>query len=232
MNDYQTAQQASYTLIVKEAENYPESVALIPSFDKGIVRLKAIVTEIHTIGIQQAKDITGVTGDKHTVLEGMIDYLVDVSGAVNSYAIASGDKTLQAKVNYKVSAVSRMTQSELIIAAAIVIEEAEKIAPETLADEGITAAELTAFKAAHAKFKEIVSDPREAVIDRSGYTRRLGDLFSEASDLKKNTLDRLASQFQRKAPEFYQKYKAAVTVIYRRSAKTTTTDTTTTVAKG
>jgi len=44
-------------------------------------------------------------------------------------------------------------------------------------------------------------------------------LFAEAADLKKNTLDRLACQYQRKAPEFYQKYKAAATVIYKRSVK-------------
>jgi len=44
-------------------------------------------------------------------------------------------------------------------------------------------------------------------------------LFAEAADLKKNTLDRLASQYQRKAPEFYQKYKVTATVIYKRSLK-------------
>ena len=49
--------------------------------------------------------------------------------------------------------------------------------------------------------------------------QQLADLFAEAADLKKNTLDRLACQYQRKAPEFYQKYKAAATVIYKRSVK-------------
>lgn len=221
MNDYQTAKQASLKLIVKEAKNYPDEVSLIPTFAAGITRLETITAKIDDLSTQQAKDITGVTSDKNTVMVDVIDYLVDVAGAVHSYAISKNDKTLQAKVNYKQNVISRMSQPDLTNAAAIVIEEAEKIAPEALADEGITAAELAAFKAAHTQFKQVSSDPRKAVIDRSGYTQQLADLFSEAADLKKNTLDRLASQFRRKAPEFYLKYKAAASVIYKQSSKTT-----------
>lgn len=223
MNDYQTAKQTSYKLIVKEAKNYPNEVSLIPTFATGIARLETISTQIDVVSTQQAKDITGVTSNKNTVMEEVIDYLVDVSGAVHSYAISTGNQTLLAKVNYKESAISKMSQSDLTNAAAIVIEEAEKIAPEVLANEGITATELAEFKTAYNEFKVITSDPRGAIIDRSGYTQQLADLFSEASDLKKNTLDPLASQFRRKAPEFYLKYKAAATVIYKRNSKTPTT---------
>lgn len=222
MNDYQTAKQASYKLIAKEAKNYPTEVSLIPTFATGISRLETISNQIDVISTQQAKAITGVTGDKNVVMGEVIDYLVDISGAVHSYAISKGNQTLQAKVNYKESVISKMSQSDLTKAAAIVIEEAEKIAPEVLANEGITATELTEFKTAFGEFKEISSDPRGAIIDRTGYTQQLADLFSEASDLKKNTLDRLASQFRRKAPEFYQKYNAASTVIYKKSVKAPT----------
>jgi hypothetical protein len=223
MNDYQTAKQTSFKLIAKEARNYPTEVSLIPTFATGIARLEAISTQIDVISTQQAKDITGITSDKNSLMEVVIDYLVDVSGAVHSYAIATGDQTLQAKVNYKEYAIAKMPQPDLTKAAAIVIEEAERIAPELLAKEGITASELAEFKTATNKFKELSSDPRAAIIDRSGYTQQIADLFAEASDLKKNTLDRLASQFRRKAPEFYLKYKAAATVIFKRGSKTPTT---------
>lgn len=222
MNDYQTAKQTSFKLIAKEAKNYPNEVSLIPTFATGIARLETISTKIDVISTQQAKDITGVASDKNTVMEEVTDYLVDVSGAVHSYAISTGNQILQAKVNYKESAISKMSQPELITASAIVIEEAERIAPGILANEGINAAELAEFKTTYNEFKKISSDPRGAIIDRSGFTQQITDLFSEASDLKKNTLDRLASQFRRKAPEFYLKYKAAATVIYKRSSKTPT----------
>jgi len=223
MNDYQNAKQASYKLITKEAKSNPSETSLIPSFANGITRLDAITVEIDAIGIQQAKDITGVTKDKNSVMTELMDYVVDVSGAVNSYAITKGDNTLQTKVNFKESAITKMSHADLRKTAAIVLEEAEKIAPADLANEGITATEMADFKAAYNQFHEGSSNTREAIIDRSGHTQKLLDLFEEASDLKKN-LDRLASQFKRKAPEFYQKYTAAANVIYKSSSKIVGTD--------
>jgi len=219
MNDYQSAKLASYKLIVKESKSYPEVVSLIPTFDSGINKLDAIIIEIDDIGIQQAKDITGVTADKKTIINELNENLVDVSGAMHSIAVTRNDKTLQAKVNFKESKVGRMTQAELMNAAAIVLEEAVKMAPEVLAGEGITAEEMTNFRAVYTQCKLASSDTRGAIIDRSGYTQRLSVLFGKASDLKKNTLDRLVSQFKRKSPEYYQKYKAASLVSYRHSSK-------------
>lgn len=222
MNNYQIARQASYKLIDKEAKNSPEAMSLIPKFAAGINRLGVISTQIDTLSIEQAKNITGIASDKNAQMDTVSDYLVEVSGAIHSYAVTKNDLILMAKVDYKESAISRMSQTDLIAATAIVLEEVGKIAPEELAVEGISATEITEFGHVFAQFKLVTSDTRGAIIDRSGYTQQLADLFAEAADLKKNTLDRLAPQFRRKDPVFYQKYKAAATVIYHRSPKTPT----------
>lgn len=219
MNSYQISRQASYKLIVTEAKNNPGTISLIPTFAKGITRLEEITIEIDSLSVQQSKDITGITDDKNAQLEDVMDFIIDVAGAVHSYAIGKGDKILQAKVNFKVTRIDKMKQAEVIDAAGVVLEEARKIPAEALADEGITAEEMTQFAAAYTLLKGSVGSKREAVIDHTGYTDRLAELFTEAADLKKNTLDRLATQFMRKAPEFYNKYKAAATVIHRHSAK-------------
>ena len=223
MNDYQKAKLTSHKLIVIEARQYPNEVSLIPTFATGINRLETISNQIDVLSVQQTKNITGVTDDKNAVMEDVIDYMIELSGAVHSYAVSTNNQTLKAKVNYKESTIERMSQPDLITAAAIVIQEAEKIGP-ALASEGISTTELNEFRTAFDKFKETSSEPREAIIDRTGYTQQLADLFSEASDLKKNTLDRLAIQFKRKAPEFYAKYKSASMVIYKRRSKTSTTE--------
>lgn len=219
MNTYQISRQASYKLIVTEAKNDPRALSLIPTFAKAITRLAEITTEMDSLSMQQSKDITGITDDKNAQLEDVMGYIVDVAGAVHSYAIGKGDKTLQAKVNYKVTRIDKMKQAEVIDAAGVVLEEAGKVPAATLAEEGITAEEMTQFAAAYALLKGSTSGKRVAVIERTSYTDRLGDLFTEAADLKKNTLDRLATQFLRKAPDFYQKYKAAAMVIHRHAAK-------------
>jgi hypothetical protein len=224
MNDYQNAKHASYKLMVIEAQNYPKEVATIPAFATGMARLETINKLTEELGIQQAKDLTGITEDKNAVANTVIDYLLDVSGAVHSYAVSQKDKTLQARVNYKVTTVDRMSIPFLLKAAAIVIEEANKLTPEQLTEQGITVAEMTEFKAGYTELNAKNSDKRTAEIDRSGYTQQIADLFAEAGDLKKNVLDRLATQFQRKAPEFYHKYKAASIVIYKRKSKTSKTN--------
>ena len=169
MNSYQTSKLASLKLIVFEAHSHQQTADIIPAFAKGIDTLDEITKEIETLGVEQAKNLTGITETKNDVLEEVIDYLLDVSGAMYSYAGAKGDKTLQAKVNFTHKNIDRV---------------------------------------AHGK-----------VIDAAGHTNRIAELFDQAADLKKNTLDRLATQFARKDSDFYNKYKAAASVIHRHGPK-------------
>lgn len=219
MNKFQIATLASYKLMVTESDNAPTITSLIPNYVKAIRHLRGINVEIDGLSQQQAVDITGITKEKNSLLEELADCVIDVAGAVHSYAVGKNDQILQAKVNYKARRLNSMKQAELIDAAGIVLEEAGKIPAATLAEEGITAEEMTRFAELHTLFKDVSDDKREAVIDRSADTDRIAELFAEAAALKKNTLDRLATQFQRKAPEFYQRYKDASTVIYSHSPK-------------
>ena len=217
MNSIQNAQLASYKLMVTEAENNAPKVALIPVFQNKITRLKEIVGEIDGLAVEQSKNLSGITEDKNDLLELVIDYLIEVSGAVHSHAEQNGNKALQSLVNYKPTKVVKLDQHDVITAADIVLNEAQKI-PE-LGNAGISREELNEFNEALNRLKASATNRREAGIDQSGSTKRIAELFAQAEDIKKNTLDRLAPQFQRKAPEFYSKYKTAANVIYRRAAK-------------
>ena len=219
MNSYQTSKLASLKLIVFEAHSHQQTADIIPAFAKGIDTLDEITKEIETLGVEQAKNLTGITETKNDVLEEVIDYLLDVSGAMYSYAGAKGDKTLQAKVNFTHKNIDRVAHGKVIDAATIVLEEAQKVPAEELAELGITADELAHFAAALAQLKPLTTGKREAVIETAGHTNRIAELFDQAADLKKNTLDRLATQFARKDSDFYNKYKAAASVIHRHGPK-------------
>jgi hypothetical protein len=219
MNKYQTAKQDAYMLVVKEAKSNADSIKLIPKFAKGIEQLDAINKEIDAIRIQQEKDLTGIAADKRYTLNNLTDYMVDIAGAMHAYAHGSGNNTLIGKVNYKPSVVEKMSQAEIIAAAGIVCEEAGKIPAAELAEVGVSAEELKEFAELNNYFKNIKSAPREAIIDRSGSTEKLRDLFKEAGKLVKDSLDRLATQFKRKDPDFYLKYRAARNIVYSRPQK-------------
>lgn len=219
MNKYQSAKQDSNKLVVKEARNNPASVNLIPKFASAIDKLESITIEIDEIRVQQEKDLTGVTTDKLFTMGNLIDYLVDIAGAIYAYALDKNDNSLMAKVNFTASEVEKMSQSEIITAAKIVNEEAGKVAASDMTDHGISADELKEFGELNDYFQVIKSSTREAIIDRSGSTEKLRKLFIEARKLVKGTLDRLAMQYKRKDPDFYLKYRAARIIIYNRPQK-------------
>jgi hypothetical protein len=227
MNKYQTAKQDAYTLVVKESKSNPDSIKLIPKFAKGIEQLDTIIQKIDVIRVQQEKDLTGITVDKRYSLNNLTDYMVDIAGALHAYAHDNGNNTLMGKVNYKPSVVEKMSQAEIIAAASIVYEEAGKIPAAELAEVGVSADELKEFAGLNDYFKNIKSAPREAIIDRSGSTEKLRDLFKEAGKLVKDSLDRLATQFKRKDPDFYLKYRAARNIVYSKPQKDKSTETAT-----
>lgn len=224
MNHYQFSKLSSYKLICKEAKAHPAVISLIPAYAKGITRLEGIIAKIDGLAVEQSKNLTGIAEDKNLLLNDLEGYIVDVAGALTAHAQVHGNKDLQAKVNFKPSVLDKMQHGELLNAAAVVLGEAARLTPAELAECGISAEDLTEFTTTLDKLKAVANDPRAAIIDRTGHTQRLADLFAEAQELKKFTLDRLATQFARKAPEFYQQYQAASMVIYRRKAKTPATN--------
>lgn len=219
MNKHQTSKLDSLKLIVKESKNNPESIAKVPKFGVIINRLEQICSEVDTYQIEQEKNLTGITTDKDMALEKLSDSSIEIAGAIYSYAHDGKNHELMAKVNYKSTRIKNMSQSDLLAIAGIILEEALKISSIDLANEGISAEDLTVYQEMIARFSAVKSSKQEAIIDRSGTTEKLNHLFMEASSLIKDKLDRLAMQFKRKDPEFYLKYRAARVVHYRSVAK-------------
>lgn len=219
MNKHQSSKLDSLKLIAKESENNPESISKVPKFGVVVDRLRQICSDIEELQIEQEKDLTGITADKGVALENLSDSSIEIAGALYSYAHDKNDNILMAKVNLKATQIANMTQSELTATAKIILEEASQVPQEELANEGISADELSAYSELINYFSSVKSSKREAVIDRSGVTEKLSKLFEEANSLVKNKLDRLAVQFKRKDPDFYLKYKAARAIQYRATPK-------------
>lgn len=225
MTDLQNEAAATYVVMGNVASQYPEVTILVPYFHAGMVRLNTISALMASLGIQQSKNLTGITEGKNLHMGDLIQYSVSVAGAVYSFATIQNDPDTQAKVNYKLWQFNGMNQAALMHAAGVVLDEAKKIDPLELAKGGISAAEITAFEAAYMKYSDKRFNPREARIDRGEYTDQIAELFTEAYNLKKNTLDRLAVQFKQKSPEFYRKYITASMIIHHPGAPTTPKET-------
>lgn len=207
MNKYQSVRLQMLELVTKEALNYPASVEGIPMFARGINRLRAITGDITQLNAQQSTMLAGITEKKNDAVENLVELLLEISGVVYSYAEMQNDAVLKGKVNVKISLIAHARLDKLIAVADTVLIQARSVPQGILADFGVSPEELSAFEAVLQEVKSLKSAPREATLERSGYTEQLSVLFDEANQLLKETLDKLAQQFKRKDPAFYAKYK-------------------------
>lgn len=226
MNKYQIARNESNQLVVIEARNNQDSVNQIPAFAKGINKLDEINKRVLYLQIQQEKNTTGITVVKKESVNDLIDILMDISGALLSYALESKDIVLLSKIDYNITTVKNFTLPKLLSAAGIVLESVKTIPAEALQEQGIAASEINDFEILLQKVQTVKTQRQEVSIDRVQVTEEIASLLSESIDLLNNKLDKLALQFKRKDPVFYQKYKNArtVSVIVNHKPTTTTID--------
>lgn len=220
MNSYQKARLDASKAVIKEAKNKPTTVNKIPNFKKGIDRLEEITNELEILSVEQGTDITGITDNKGDVQGNLSDTTVDVAGAVYTYAMSINDKDLMAKVNFTPGLIPDMNGGDLIIAAEVVLAEAKKVAPLLLADNGISAEDLTEMETLITLYKEVKPAPRVARVDHASATERIRLLFLEMTQLFRGTLDRLAVQFKKKDLDFYLKYRAARNIVHKGPSST------------
>lgn len=219
MDQIQKAKLSSFNLIITEGKAYKSIVSTIPIFANGLTDLEAKVDEINEFSVLQSKDLKGVTKSKDVYLFQSKSLLLEVAGALHSFAKTKNDKTLESLVDYSKSRINGLDQRDTISACRVVLAEVRKLTPEDLAFIGLSVEELDDFEAAVNGLDGRVDSRKVAAIDHTSVTKRIASLFAQAQDIKDNVLDKLAPQFQRKAPEFYEKYKAASVINYKRSNK-------------
>ncbi len=219
MNYHQIAKLESYKLMVYEANANESSSATIPVFAESINKLNEICIEIDDLHVEQEKDITGVTEDKNQILTQLIELMADVAYALQTYAKRNNNNTLYERVEYSEATISKLRHAEISSVARIFIEEVKLLTPEELTAYGLSEEDISELIRLKDEYKLIVQTPRQSIIERSSITEKIKFLFDEAYDIKKNVLDKLANRFKRKDPEFYLKFNAASSVIYRSNHK-------------
>ena len=156
MDRVQSAKLRNIKLICREAGQHSENVAKIPKFESGVARLNEICKEIEELRVHQEKDNTGATSDKNQLKEDLITILVDVIGAIQSFAHSKKENALHERVNFSESELETMKESRLNTVGSLIITEAEALAAEDLLAEGISAEDLAQLKQLHQNHLELI----------------------------------------------------------------------------
>lgn len=215
MDYYQREWLAAFERIEIVCDAHPEILASNPLFQKKITRLKVIVVDIKKLAQIQAEDTTVFTDSKNDNRGEAITMALFISGAIEVYARDINDTALMKKMSFMPTSLGKLLDSDLKIALHLILTEAQKLSADALAECGLTADEITAFADSITKYEGSTHGKEIATIDQTGATKQLAILFTEGKQIKSKSLDKLARQFERKAPEFYHKYKAASAITYR-----------------
>lgn len=196
-------------------------------FSNAVNRFHIVNEQITEQSMLQSTPITGVSEDKKQIREEIAVVLEHLCRKLTAFANVSNNMTLRDKVNYNFTKLSLQRDTLLIDTTQNVIDIANQNLNK-LGDYNIDASMLANLQGKLNEFNDILSSPRQQIINRKGATNQLLALFKEADAILKNEMDLLVIEFEKTHSDFVRNYKNARIIIdlrgRRRATKNSTGD--------
>ena len=177
----------------------------LPAFVTAFSDYEAIIADIQNNRVVQEKDTKGVTLDKGSAEEALIEKTLVVSTGTYAYAVATNNNTLKEKVNYSPSDLRRSRDTILRDICQLIHDEANAVIGD-LADYGILPADLTDLQNKINAYNNAIAAPREAITDRSRATEELKEHFKRMDVVLNDRMDKIMEQFKKDNPKFHRQY--------------------------
>ncbi|MBL7784525.1 MAG: hypothetical protein JNM36_01325 [Chitinophagales bacterium] len=190
-------------------------------FSNAVDRFHIANEQITEQSMLQSTPITGVSEDKKQVREEIEAGLEHLCRKLTAFANVTNNMTLRDKVNYNSTRLSLQRDTLLIDLTQNVIDLADYNLNK-LGDYNIDANMLSNLQEKLNEFNDILSSPRQQIINRKGATKQLSSLFKEGDSILKNEMDLLVIEFEKTHPDFVRNYKNARIIIDLRGRRRAT----------
>lgn len=190
-------------------------------FSNAVSRFYIVNEQIMEQSMLQSAPITGVSEDKKQVREEIEMVLDHICRKMTAYANVSNNMTLRDQVNYSFTKISLQRDTLLIDLTQNVIDLANYNLNK-LVDYNIDANMISNLQNKLDEFNDILSSPRQQIINRKGATKQLSILFREGDAILKNEMDLLIVEFEKNNPDFVRNYKNARIIIDLRGRRRAT----------
>lgn len=221
MNSTQANKLNSY-LAVKAVLDGTEVWESLPAFAAGVEELAEHIATLQSLAQTQASQ-SGAAAEKAQTFQVLVDAAFETAAATRACAVASSNRELAKRVDYSRSDVGKGRDTEVVARCQDILSAAtENVA--SLADYGITQANLPELKKKIENFQSVQAKPRQSRATSSSATKEIAKLFTQVDELLNERLDGLAVQFKDTQAAFYNAYTTArfiVTASGGRSAKST-----------
>ena len=209
----------AYSTVDAVLDTHETKWTLLPAFAAGVGRFKGHVAEIQELEQTQASR-SGASSEKSYALEAVGSAAFEVAAAVHAFAVVQQDYALEGRVDFSRSSIT-LGRGSSVVGRCRDIHAAATANVADLADYGVTAAKLTALKKKIDAYETSLSKPRQQVATSSAATVALAEQFTEADAVLGKCLDKLVYQFKDSAPDFFNEYQSARSVVNIRGGRKT-----------
>lgn len=193
--------------------------------DGGSKSWKNTVAEAEVLvdGIMQAgREVDGSKGpasaDKREALGALGEQAWTIVGSLHAGAVAGDLHDLAVATDISRTDVTRGSATAVINRCRDIHQRAVDNAT-LLADDDVTAADVSALKKAIDTFERLQTKPRKTKATGKAAGKQLDSLFGQLTKLFTKRLDKHAAKFKTAAPEFYNAYKASRSIVTPAVAK-------------
>jgi hypothetical protein len=194
-----------YLAVIVVCKRYQTAWPTVPVFEATFNRFNARVGNIKAVRQAQGTNV-GLAEGKQLLRETMCTSAVAIAGAICSYANATANPELKAKVAYSFTDLFRCRDTESakrcndIIAAAALNTAA-------LVAYGVTDDLLVDLEEKIAAYEESLPKPRDSQVMSKAATGELAAEFIAADTILTGELDGLVDIFRATQPKFYEEYQ-------------------------
>lgn len=153
-------------------------------------------------------------GKNKTQLKNTVAQKADIlNDSIEAFALVSGNMELANKMATSYTHLNRLRNAEFVPAIKAIVTAADDNAETLQGEYGVTAEQIEGLKDDFDDFLAINGEPRAYRIASVQATKDLELLFTDATDILKNKLDKVMSIFKRSDVNFYNGYLAARVIV-------------------
>jgi hypothetical protein len=211
MNSTQSNKLRAYQAVELVLEAHESTWNSLPAFATAAGDFKDFIPNILSLAqIQASRE--GAANEKAYALASLGTTAFEIGAAVHAFAVTTQDFALEGRVDFSRSTIVNGRESS-VLSRARDIHAAATANLANLADYGITQAKLTAFKKTIDAFEATLGKPRQQIATSSAATTTLSQQYSEADAILNKRLDKLVFQFKESAPDFFNAYQTARSIV-------------------
>lgn len=205
-------------LIQSFLDDRADIVALNLGFKNGFDELKPIIANIKTAAQASSAVTSGITAGKNISKEDLSQTASRTAGQMFAYAAKTGNTELKAAADFSSSDLLRLKDGELAIRCQEIHDLA--LANKTaLADYGVTPAKLAQLQTAINEYAQKATKPRDAITNRKVVKANIKTMFTQATAIFIEQLDRLIEDYAATHPDFVADYKAKRKIVDPKTKK-------------